>query len=91
MAAAPRLETMSTAVLDDGIGIVKFNRPKNANALDAQSMGDLLKALSWAENEAAVKVIMLSGEGKFFTAGMDLVDVPSHGPVLSDEGVELLR
>lgn len=82
---------MSTAVLDGGIGILKFNRPKNANALDAQTMSDLLKALSWADNDEAVKVIVLSGEGKFFTAGMDLVDVPSQGPVLSDEGIELLR
>lgn len=71
--------------------MVKFNRPNNANALGAQTMDDLLKALSWALDEDRVKVVILSGEGKFFCAGMDLVDVPEQGPVLADEGVELLR
>lgn len=89
--APPKLETMSTAILDAGIGMVKYNRPNNANALSAQAMRDLLKALTWALDESSVKVIVLSGEGKFFTAGLDLVDVPPEGPVLSDEGVEVLR
>lgn len=89
--AAPKLETMSAEVLEGGIGLVKYNRPKNANALGAQTMADLLKALTWALEDPSVKVVVLSGEGKFYSAGMDLVDVPAEGPVLSDEGVELLR
>lgn len=82
---------MSTTVLDDGIGVIKFNRPTNANAIGVQAMGDLLKALTWALDDAEVNVIILSGEGKFFCAGMDLVDVPPEGPVLPDEGVNTLR
>lgn len=54
-------------------------------------MDDLLKALTWAVDDSEVRVVVLSGEGRFFSAGMDLVDVPPEGPVLSDEGVELLR
>lgn len=71
--------------------MVKFNRPSNANALGTQAMDDLLKALRWADEDSDVKVVVLSGEGKFFSAGMDLLDVPSHGPVLPDEGIEILR
>lgn len=82
---------MSTAVLEGGIGLVKFNRPKNANSLGAQTMGDLLKALTWAVDDPAVKVVILSGEGRFFCAGMELLDLPPEGPPLSDEGVEYLR
>lgn len=89
--APPTLETMSIAMLDNGIGIIKFNRPQNANALGAQAMEDLRKALSWANQDDEVKVVILSGEGRFFSAGMDLVDVPATGPVLSDESVEALR
>lgn len=87
----PRLSTMSTAILEGGIGVIKFNRPRNANALGAQTMSDLLAALNWALDDSKVKVVVLSGEGKFFSAGMDLVDVPPEGPVLSDEGIEILR
>lgn len=82
---------MSTVLVEDGIAMLKFNRPDNANALGAQVMHDLLQALSWALDDTQVKVVILSGEGKFFCAGMDLVDVPEHGPVLSDEAVEVLR
>lgn len=89
--APPNLDTMTTAVLDGGIGLVKYNRPKNANALGAQTMADLLKALTWAVDDPNVKLIVVSGEGKFFSAGMDLIDVPRDGPVLSDEGVKLLK
>lgn len=86
-----RLQTMSTVLVEDGIAMLKFNRPDNANALGAQVMHDLLQALSWALDDTQVKVVILSGEGKFFCAGKDLVDVPEHGPVLSDEAVEVLR
>jgi len=81
---------MSVAV-DGNIGIVKFNRPKHANALNAQVMPEMLKALSWALDEPQVKVVVFTGEGRFYTAGLDLLDVAPEGPVIPDEGVEVLR
>ena len=88
--APPKLETVLTSV-EGSIGIVKYNRPKNANALGAKTMADLFNAFTWALDEAEVKVVVLTGEGKFFTAGMDLLGVPDDGPVLADDGIELLR
>lgn len=55
---------------EDGIGVIKYNRPKNANALGTQTMSDLLEALTWAAEEPKVQIIVLSGVGKFFSAGM---------------------
>ncbi|KAK3710757.1 hypothetical protein LTR37_010176 [Vermiconidia calcicola] len=86
----PKLETVLASVEKDGIGLIKFNRPKNANALAPQMMSDLLKAFAWALHEPEVKVVVLTGEGKFFCAGMDLIGVPDEGPVLSDQAVDTL-
>ena len=88
--APPKLETVLASV-EDGIGFIKYNRPNNANALGRTTMGDLLKAFTWALDEPEVKVIIYTGEGRFFSAGMDLVGVPADGPVLPDENVERLR
>lgn len=88
--ATPKLENVLVSV-QDSIGLIKYNRPNNANALSGQTLSDFLKALKWALDESSVKVIVLTGEGKFFNAGMDLVGIPESGPVLPDEFVELLR
>ena len=88
--AAPRLETVSVAV-DNGIATVKYNRPSHANAVSPQVMADLGEALRHVNGDPNVKVVVYTGEGKFFTAGLDLQAIPKAGPVLSDEAVERLR
>ena len=87
--AAPQFETIIVSV-QDNIGLIRYNRPENANALDSRTMRDLLEALTWTLNASEVKVVLLTGQGKFFSAGMDLVNTPADGPVLPDEGVERL-
>ena len=88
--APPRLETVATSV-ENGIGIVKYNRPKNANSISPNVFKDLVQAFKWATTAPEIKVVVYTGEGKFFSAGLDLVSVPENGPVLSDESIESLR
>lgn len=87
--AAPKLQNLKVFA-SNGIATLLYANPK-ANALSAQLMQDLIDGISWAENNKEVKVILLSGEGKFFTAGLDLTNVPKEGPVLPDSSIELLR
>ena len=88
--APPRLETLSANV-GDGIALIKYNRPANANAVSTQTMTELVKVYEWVLSEPDVNVVVHSGEGRFFTAGMDLGSVPTDGPVLPDENIEMLR
>jgi peroxisomal 3,2-trans-enoyl-CoA isomerase len=48
---------------------------------------DILTGFKWAESEDQVKVILQTGEGKLFTAGLDLQDPSVVGPetVISDD------
>ena len=86
----PQLETVSVSI-DGGIATIKYNRPNNANAVSPQVMADLSEAFRHVNADPNVGVIVYSGTGKFFTAGLDLQAVPENGPVLSDEAVERLR
>lgn len=87
--ANPQLQNLKVSV-DNGIATLLYSNGK-ANALSAQTMQDLISGLSWAEESPDVKVILVSGEGKFFTAGLDLTNVPKEDPVLPDSSIEMLR
>ena len=87
--SAPKLQTLRISS-ENGIATILYANPK-ANALSVQTMKDLLSAFTWAQESPEVKVIVLSGEGKFFTAGLDLTNVPDQDPVLPDSSIELLR
>ena len=86
---SPQLKTVSTA-LEGVVAIIKINRIENANAIGDGVMPDLLSAFKWALNDTSVKVVVFSGEGRFFSAGMDLVALPRDGPVLPDAGIAVM-
>ncbi|MFC4024007.1 enoyl-CoA hydratase/isomerase family protein [Oceanobacillus longus] len=57
---------------ENNIAYISMNRPEKRNALSVEMAKDLLDALKDAERDDDVKVIVLSGEGKAFSAGGDL-------------------
>lgn len=58
-----------------GIASIVLNSPKNLNALDEAMLNDLMAALDLCEDDNDVKVIVISGEGKGFSAGGDIGDM----------------
>lgn len=57
----------------DGIAILAFNRPHARNALTPEMLCRMADALLGAQEDAAVRVIILTGAGnKAFCAGGDL-------------------
>lgn len=71
---------------------MKLNRPKPLNALNPSILADLHMGLQWAEAESAIRVIILTGEGRTFTAGLDLLDkdVKAADSTVSDKFVDAL-
>ncbi|KAL4887417.1 ClpP/crotonase-like domain-containing protein [Aspergillus karnatakaensis] len=72
MIPLPQLRYIATTLDEDGIFVLKYNRPEVGNAISNQLNRELLQALEWAVASSAVKVIVQTGEGKFFTTGMDM-------------------
>ncbi|MEM2337901.1 MAG: enoyl-CoA hydratase-related protein [Candidatus Bathyarchaeia archaeon] len=57
----------------EGIATITINRPEALNALNADVIDEILKALKDAEADENVKVIVLTGAGeKAFSAGADI-------------------
>jgi len=53
---------------------IQINRPDKLNALTDYMYGSLIEKLKQAENDAAIKVILLRSSGPHFSAGNDLAD-----------------
>lgn len=56
------------------VATIALNTPKSLNAFHQQMRLDLIDAISVAENDDDVRVIILTGEGKGFCAGADLTE-----------------
>lgn len=56
----------------DHVQHIALNRPDKANALDRNAFDELTQAFQAADQNEDVRVIVLSGKGKHFCAGIDL-------------------
>ena len=57
---------------DGPVATVLLNRPGRRNALDRQTLVSLSRALSELRTDASVRVVVLTGEGAAFCAGVDI-------------------
>ena len=63
-------------LVDDGVAVVTINRPP-ANALSRALILEVDALLDKVEHDESVRVIVLHGEGKFFSAGADIKEFTS--------------
>ncbi|GAB5448952.1 enoyl-CoA hydratase [Gymnodinialimonas sp.] len=61
--------------VEDHICLIKLNRPDALNALNAQLLEELSKALNAAEANDKVRCIVLTGSDKAFAAGADVTEM----------------
>ena len=58
--------------LKDGIAVVTLARPAKLNAVDAQTVEELLEAVTRIDRMADARALLLTGEGRAFCSGADL-------------------
>ena len=58
--------------VSDGVATITLNRPDAANSLNHELSSELLDAIIRAEEDPAVRAIVLTATGRFFCAGADL-------------------
>src|SRR5690606_32797528 len=61
-----------TTIDDRGVATITLNRPDRHNAFNAEVIAGLVEALQSAERNDKVRVVILTGAGKSFSAGADL-------------------
>ena len=57
---------------DGGLRIITINRPEKANSLTREMLLGLRDAVVDASTDESLRVLVLTGQGKVFSAGMDL-------------------
>jgi enoyl-CoA hydratase/carnithine racemase len=73
------------------IGRIILNRPKTLNALNTRLMEEFTTALGEAETDDTVRGVIISGEGRVFSAGYDLNEVAEEGEMSSVKWHQRLR
>ncbi|KAI9027853.1 ClpP/crotonase-like domain-containing protein [Hyaloraphidium curvatum] len=58
--------------LDSGIATITFNRPQSLNAITRRAIHDLVDIITEFESDDRVIVVVLTGTGRYFSAGIDI-------------------
>ncbi|GAB2810223.1 enoyl-CoA hydratase/isomerase family protein [Actinocorallia aurea] len=56
----------------DGIATITLNRPERLNAITPENVEEILAILNGLKTDTETKVVILTGEGRGFCAGMDI-------------------
>jgi enoyl-CoA hydratase/carnithine racemase len=65
-------DRVTITMLENGIADVRLNRPDKMNALDPEQWAAIAGAIDTLNAMAGLRVVVLSGEGRGFCAGLDL-------------------
>ena len=77
MTAATATDLVLTEIDPAGYAVLTLNRPQAMNALSKALMTAIADAVDAAAAHPAVRVIILTGAGRAFTAGLDLKEIGS--------------
>jgi len=61
---------------EESLAYVTFNRPKVLNALNSETLAELIDAITAVESDSAIKAVIMTGAGeKSFIAGADIAQM----------------
>ena len=64
---------------DHHIVVITLNRPERMNAISRDMLEELSKKMTEANKDPEIRCIVLTGSGRGFCAGLDLVDTAKGG------------
>ena len=68
----------------EGVATITLNRPDKLNSFDREMALETIEALDQARDDAAVRAILLTGEGRAFSAGQDLAEAIAPGTKIEE-------
>ena len=63
------------------VALLRFNRPKQLNALNGQVMDELCSALETLDRDDAIRVLVVTGSERAFAAGADIGEMAEASPI----------
>lgn len=64
---------------ENGIGVLRIDRPESLNSMNETVMRQLFQKLHEAEEDREIRVLILTGKGKAFVAGADIALMAAYG------------
>jgi 2-(1,2-epoxy-1,2-dihydrophenyl)acetyl-CoA isomerase len=69
----------------DSVVLVSLNRPEALNSFNATQRAELLAAVREVNEDESVRVAVLTGSGRAFSAGADLQETPENGEAVETQ------
>jgi 3-hydroxypropionyl-coenzyme A dehydratase len=86
MASEMKYILLDLQAKDEGVAIIKINRPEVLNALNREAMSELSTAIDIVGADNNIKVVIITGTGeKSFCAGADIRYVVNIDPIEAEE------
>ena len=63
------------------VALLRFNRPKQLNALNGQVMDELCSALEALDRDDAIRVLVITGNERAFAAGAEIGEMANASPI----------
>lgn len=68
----------------DGVATIRLNRVDKLNSFDREMSLEVIDALDQAKDDRAVRAVLITGEGRAFSAGQDLAEAIAPGTRIED-------
>ncbi|MEB3052093.1 enoyl-CoA hydratase/isomerase family protein [Mycolicibacter sp. MYC123] len=79
----PTFDTIDYSVIEH-TATITLNRPEALNALSPHMVTELRAAYAEAENDDAVWLLIVTGNGRAFCTGADVKEIPGDGKVINE-------
>jgi enoyl-CoA hydratase/carnithine racemase len=91
MSDAPTAEPEVLYEVADDVATITLNRPHRLNAISPTMLDDLATLLRQADEDDAVRCVILTGAGKGFCSGLDLIDATQGSGIGSEASTSSAR
>lgn len=76
--------TKTLLTIADGVATISLNRPDKLNSFDREMALETIAALDAAKDDANIRAVLLTGEGRAFCAGQDLAEAIAPGTKIEE-------
>ncbi|OZG73383.1 gamma-carboxygeranoyl-CoA hydratase [Hahella sp. CCB-MM4] len=80
-------DSLVTLQIEHGVATLALNRPEKSNAFNAEVIEQLIRSLEELKSNNTVRVLVIAGHGKHFSAGADLHWMKSMGEASYEENL----
>lgn len=84
-------ETLAVSIPEPHVAHVELNRPDKGNAMNLAFWREMVECFKALDSDSDIRAIVISGRGKLFTGGLDLMAMMSDMPDFFDTGKETAR